>query len=199
MPLHITGGTNKLPKYLTEEQMRAELREAGLPEDIIKFMHPVDRMHVDPDELEMDPYPDPEADDDEMIDVTPDKKAAERASKTSHPSAHHDRPRSRFARHIPAPVLLGSIPCEHRAIAIGGDMTAGRYAGGCSFLLFLDFMLRPAQTAPTTIRGLRFGACHGAFLQVARRTCRATRVMARRHRSRATAKPAGCRSFALMG
>ena len=27
--------------------------------------------------------------------------------------------------------------------------------------------LRPAQTAPTTIRGLRFGACHGAFLQVA--------------------------------
>jgi len=27
--------TNKLPTYLTEEQMFAELREAGLPEDII--------------------------------------------------------------------------------------------------------------------------------------------------------------------
>jgi hypothetical protein len=60
MPLQDTT-TNKLPKYLTEERMRAELREAGLPEDIIKFMHPVDSMSVDPDEVGDDPYDDPEA------------------------------------------------------------------------------------------------------------------------------------------
>jgi hypothetical protein len=73
MPLHVTTGGNKLPKYLTEEQMRSELRAAGLPEDLIKFMHPVDVMSVDPDEVGDDPYPDPEADDenDQMLDVTP--------------------------------------------------------------------------------------------------------------------------------
>jgi hypothetical protein len=72
MPLHITAGANKLPKYLTEEQMRSELRASGLPEDLIKFMHPVDVMSVDPDEVGDDPYPDPEADDEpDMLDVTP--------------------------------------------------------------------------------------------------------------------------------
>jgi hypothetical protein len=71
MPLHVTTPGNKLPKYLTEEQMRAELRNAGLPEDLIKFMHPVDVMSVDPDEVGDDPYPDPEADDEDMVGVTP--------------------------------------------------------------------------------------------------------------------------------
>src|SRR5271167_3335193 len=71
MPLHVTAGANKLPKYLTEDQMRAELRASGLPEDLIKFMHPVDMMSVDPDEVGDDPYPDPEADDEDMVGVTP--------------------------------------------------------------------------------------------------------------------------------
>ena len=47
--------------------MRAELRNAGLPEDIIKFMHPIDVMSVDPGEVgdADDIYPDPELDDDD--------------------------------------------------------------------------------------------------------------------------------------
>jgi hypothetical protein len=57
MPLHVTTGAKKLPKYLTEEQMRSELRASGLPEDLIEFMHPVDVMSVDPDEVGDDPYP----------------------------------------------------------------------------------------------------------------------------------------------
>jgi hypothetical protein len=72
MPLHINTGAKKLPKYLTAEQMRAELREAGLPEDLIKFMHPIDRAQVNPADLDDDPYDDPEAEDD-VIDVTPEK------------------------------------------------------------------------------------------------------------------------------
>jgi hypothetical protein len=72
MPVHISTSGGKLPKFLTEEQMRAELRANGLPEDLIKFMHPVDVMSVDPDEVGEDPYPDPEADDEpDMLDVTP--------------------------------------------------------------------------------------------------------------------------------
>jgi hypothetical protein len=73
MPLHINTGAKKLPKYLTAEQMRAELREAGLPEDLIKFMHPIDRTQVDPRDLDDDPYDDPEADEEDMVDVTPEK------------------------------------------------------------------------------------------------------------------------------
>ena len=67
MPLHVTTPGNKLPKYLTEDQMRAELRKAGLPEDLINFMHPVDVMSVDPGEVgdADDIYPDPELDDDD--------------------------------------------------------------------------------------------------------------------------------------
>jgi hypothetical protein len=73
MPLHVTRSANKLPKYITEEQMRSELRKAGLPEDLIRFMHPVDVMSVDPDEVgdADDIYPDPELDDDHMLDVPP--------------------------------------------------------------------------------------------------------------------------------
>jgi hypothetical protein len=71
MPLHVTTGAKKLPKYLTEEQMRSELRASGLPEDLIEFMHPVDVMSVNPDEVGDDPYPDPEADDEDMVGETP--------------------------------------------------------------------------------------------------------------------------------
>ena len=71
MPLHVTTGGKKLPKYVTEEQMREELREHGLPEDLIQFMTPIDVMSVDPDEVgdADDIYPDPELDDDDMLDV----------------------------------------------------------------------------------------------------------------------------------
>jgi hypothetical protein len=47
----VTSGGKKLPKYITEEQMRAELREHGLPEDLIQYMTPIDVMSVDPDEV----------------------------------------------------------------------------------------------------------------------------------------------------
>jgi hypothetical protein len=58
---------------MAKEQMRSELRKAGLPEDLIRFMHPVDVMSVDPDEVgdADDIYPDPELDDDHMLDVPP--------------------------------------------------------------------------------------------------------------------------------
>jgi hypothetical protein len=67
MPWHVTAGGKKLPKYITEEQMRAELREHGLPEDLIQFMTPIDLMSVDPGEVgdADDIYPDPELDDDD--------------------------------------------------------------------------------------------------------------------------------------
>ena len=55
--------TKKRPTRPTEEQVLAELREAGLPTDIIKIMHPGDA--IDPEELGPDPYGDPEADEEE--------------------------------------------------------------------------------------------------------------------------------------
>jgi hypothetical protein len=45
-----------LKKYLTEEEMRAELRENGLPEEVIKYMHPVDSRNL-PAELPEDARP----------------------------------------------------------------------------------------------------------------------------------------------
>jgi hypothetical protein len=63
--------------YLTEEQVLAELKEAGLPLDVIKHMHAVDAMTLDPDEIGPDPYDDPELYEDGLIDVTPNKEAAE--------------------------------------------------------------------------------------------------------------------------
>ena len=49
MPLH-NHTSNKMPAYLTEEQVKAELREAGLPEDMIKFMRAVDATTIDFDD-----------------------------------------------------------------------------------------------------------------------------------------------------
>ena len=51
-----TPKTNKMPSP-TEEQLQAELVEAGLPADLIKFLHPAAATT-----LEDDPYDDPEAD-----------------------------------------------------------------------------------------------------------------------------------------
>jgi hypothetical protein len=45
-----------LKKYLTEEEMRAELRESGLPEEVIKYMHPLDCRNL-PEELPEDARP----------------------------------------------------------------------------------------------------------------------------------------------
>jgi hypothetical protein len=36
--------TNKMPTHRTDEQVLAELREAGLPEDFFKFLHPAHAM-----------------------------------------------------------------------------------------------------------------------------------------------------------
>jgi hypothetical protein len=67
MPLHINTN-NVAQKYLTEEQMRARLREAGLPEGLIDFMRPVDARKLDPNEISRpNPYPDPEDETDDQI------------------------------------------------------------------------------------------------------------------------------------
>jgi hypothetical protein len=58
-----TTTTNKMPTP-TEEQIQADLREAGFPADIIKIMHPSGDA-IDPEELGPDPYGDPEADEEE--------------------------------------------------------------------------------------------------------------------------------------
>ena len=54
--------------------MVESLREAGLPESLIDQMRPIDARTLDPDDLGYDPYDDPE--EDEMVDVTPDKQEA---------------------------------------------------------------------------------------------------------------------------
>jgi hypothetical protein len=51
-------------KYMTVEQARAELREAGIPDSVIGYTPTMDRKS---------PYDDPEADDAEMNDVAPNK------------------------------------------------------------------------------------------------------------------------------
>jgi hypothetical protein len=73
MPLHIQTSST-MPKYLTRDQMVESLREAGLPESLIDQMRPIDARTLDPDDLGYDPYDDPE--EDEMVDVTPDKQEA---------------------------------------------------------------------------------------------------------------------------
>jgi hypothetical protein len=68
MPLHVQ--TSTLPAYLTEEQARAEVRSYGLPENIIELMHWVDESEVDKEDVS-DPWAHDEADDEQMVDVTP--------------------------------------------------------------------------------------------------------------------------------
>jgi hypothetical protein len=73
MPLRVATSAN-LPKYVNKEQMQARLREAGLPDNLVEFMRPVDARSLDPEDLGYDPYDDPE--EDEMVDVTPPNKEA---------------------------------------------------------------------------------------------------------------------------
>jgi hypothetical protein len=58
------AATKKMTTRLTEEQARAGLREAGLPENILKLTRPACTLH--PDDMEGDPYLDPEADEEEF-------------------------------------------------------------------------------------------------------------------------------------
>jgi hypothetical protein len=51
---------NKLPIYRTEEEVRAGMREAGLPENLTELMHPESVMTIS--EYGENPYDDPEAD-----------------------------------------------------------------------------------------------------------------------------------------
>jgi hypothetical protein len=73
MPLHVIAASDG-EKWATREQMQARLREAGMPENLVDFMKPVDVRSLDPSDLAYDPYDYPDETDDE--DVTP-KQAAE--------------------------------------------------------------------------------------------------------------------------
>src|SRR5271170_7872230 len=77
--VHRTTTQKDVPVLLTEEQVLAELKEAGIPLDVIKHMHAVDVTKGDTFQLDGDPYDDPEDDEDQdqMVDVTPKKDAAE--------------------------------------------------------------------------------------------------------------------------
>ena len=61
MPLHVT--TSQKSVYLTKEQAVAELKEAGLPPELIDYLRPVDLRTVDPEQVRQSPYDDPEVDD----------------------------------------------------------------------------------------------------------------------------------------
>ena len=61
MPLHVT--TSQKPTYLTRDQAVAELKEAGLPPELIDYLRPVDLRTVDPEQVRKSPYDDPEVDD----------------------------------------------------------------------------------------------------------------------------------------
>jgi hypothetical protein len=76
MPLHVT--TNLGRKWLTEEEAKARLKERGLPESTLNFVRSISEDDLQEEELDGDPYDDPEAetDDEGLIDVTP-KEAAE--------------------------------------------------------------------------------------------------------------------------
>jgi hypothetical protein len=67
--VHRTSTEKKKDVILTEEQVLAELKEAGLPLEIIKHMRKVDVRTIETSSLDYDPYEDPE--EDEMVDVTP--------------------------------------------------------------------------------------------------------------------------------
>jgi hypothetical protein len=71
--VHRTSTEKKKDVILTEEQVLAELKEAGLPLEIIKHMRKVDVRTIETSSLDYDPYEDPE--DDEMVDVTPKDEA----------------------------------------------------------------------------------------------------------------------------
>jgi Family of unknown function (DUF5939) len=74
IPSHVIH--SKAQRYMTVEAAKQELREAGIPEDVVDDMPYLDIDDVDPDEIEgnrKSPYDDPEED---MLDVTPPKAEA---------------------------------------------------------------------------------------------------------------------------
>jgi hypothetical protein len=76
IPTHVIR--SKKQRSMTVEAAKAELREAGIPEEFIELVPTYDINDVDPDEIvgRESPYDDPEADEDDMVDVAP-KQAAE--------------------------------------------------------------------------------------------------------------------------
>jgi hypothetical protein len=78
VPHHVVH--SKQQRYMTVAQARAELREAGVPDSALKHMPTLSIHDVDPEEVvgtRKSPYDDPELDDNQMVDVTPPKEAAE--------------------------------------------------------------------------------------------------------------------------
>jgi hypothetical protein len=77
IPTHVID--TPAQRYMTVAQAKAELREAGVPESVIKHMPTLNRRDVDPDEIvgrRPSPYDDPETDDEGLVDVTPPKSEA---------------------------------------------------------------------------------------------------------------------------
>jgi hypothetical protein len=65
-------------RYMTMQQARDELKAVGIPEGVLDLLRPVDLRKVDPEQIVGgNPYDDPEADEEDMVDVTPTKEAAE--------------------------------------------------------------------------------------------------------------------------
>jgi hypothetical protein len=71
LPMHVMA--SRRGDFYTDQEARAQLRSVGLPEAVLEFFKPVDLRTID----EPDLYPDPEAEDADMLDVTPDKQATE--------------------------------------------------------------------------------------------------------------------------
>src|SRR5271156_5740259 len=73
--VHRTTTKKSVPTLLTEEQVLAELKEAGIPLDVIKHMHAVDITTVDT--FQLDGGSVRRSKEDDVVDVTPKKDAAE--------------------------------------------------------------------------------------------------------------------------
>jgi hypothetical protein len=67
----------KGPTYSTYEDVVEALRVAGLPVDLIEKLHRTDASTLTIEEYGTNPYDDPEADEADMIDVTPVKEEQE--------------------------------------------------------------------------------------------------------------------------
>jgi hypothetical protein len=72
LPMHVM--VSRRGDFYTDEEARAQLRSVGLPEAVLEFIKPVDLRTID---LEPDLYPDPEAEDADILDATPHKQATE--------------------------------------------------------------------------------------------------------------------------
>jgi hypothetical protein len=66
LPMHVV--LSQRQNYYTDEEAKAALHSVGLPDGVLDFLRPVDLKKID---RRPSPYPDPEADEDAMVDVTP--------------------------------------------------------------------------------------------------------------------------------